>query len=92
MESKARADVPAILAAYDFAQFATIGDIGGGRGHLISAILEAAPRVGRGAIYNPFGADRHDGYALPTEASRDGRPHCLPSWAPHHRPPSNDSS
>jgi hypothetical protein len=43
MTAKAAADIAAALGAYDFSGFATIADIGGGRGHLLKAILEAAP-------------------------------------------------
>lgn len=39
MAAKAQADVAALLRAYDFGNFHTIVDIGGGRGHLITAIL-----------------------------------------------------
>jgi len=35
--------VDAILAAYDFAPFATIADVGGGHGALVAAILRAHP-------------------------------------------------
>ncbi len=43
MAAKARADIRDVLAAYDFGPFATIADIGGGRGHLLQAVLDAAP-------------------------------------------------
>jgi C-methyltransferase len=43
MSAKAAADVAAILGAYDFGRFDTVADIGGGRGHLLSAVLAAAP-------------------------------------------------
>ena len=43
MADKARAAVAGILAAYDFAAFGSIGDIGGGSGHLLRAVLDAAP-------------------------------------------------
>jgi C-methyltransferase len=43
MTAKAAAEVAAVVAAYDFGRFATIADIGGGRGHLLSAVLEATP-------------------------------------------------
>jgi hypothetical protein len=43
MTAKARADIAAVLEAYDFGRFATIADVGGGRGHLIRAVLDAAP-------------------------------------------------
>jgi hypothetical protein len=45
MTSKAGADIAAVLATYDFRGFDTIADIGGGRGHLLRAVLETAPRA-----------------------------------------------
>jgi len=35
--------VPALVAAYDYSQFGTIVDVGGGQGALLSAILQANP-------------------------------------------------
>jgi hypothetical protein len=43
MVAKASAVVPAVVAAYDFTPFNTVADIGGGRGHLLQAILERVP-------------------------------------------------
>ena len=43
MTAKAAADIAAVLGAYDFSRFDTIADIGGGRGHLLRAALDAAP-------------------------------------------------
>jgi O-methyltransferase len=43
MTAKAGADTAAILDAYDFGRFKTIADIGGGRGHLLGAVLDAVP-------------------------------------------------
>jgi hypothetical protein len=43
MTAKAAAQIPAILDAYDFSRFGVIADIGGGRGHLLRAVLDAAP-------------------------------------------------
>lgn len=43
MTSKAAADIAAVLAAYDFTRFSTVADIGGGRGHLLQAVLHQAP-------------------------------------------------
>ena len=40
MVAKAHAQIAGVLAAYDFSPFKLIGDIGGGRGHLLSALLE----------------------------------------------------
>jgi C-methyltransferase len=51
MTAKAAADIPAVVAAYDFSDFATIADIGGGRGHLLRAILDAAPAA-RGVLFD----------------------------------------
>jgi C-methyltransferase len=43
MTAKAGAAVAAVLTACDFTRFTTIADIGGGRGHLLTAVLDAAP-------------------------------------------------
>ena len=43
MTAKARGAVAGILATYDFSGYGSIGDIGGGSGHLLHAILEAKP-------------------------------------------------
>ena len=39
MTEKARSQVPAVLASYDFSPFASIADVGEGRGHLAEALL-----------------------------------------------------
>jgi hypothetical protein len=49
MMAKAAADVMAVLAAYDFSDVAVLADIGGGRGHLLRAVLDAAPKM-RGVL------------------------------------------
>jgi hypothetical protein len=46
MTGKAHGHIAGILATYDFSRFSTIADIGGGRGHLIRAIVEATPATG----------------------------------------------
>jgi C-methyltransferase len=51
MTAKAAADIATILGAYDFNGFATIADVGGGRGHLLRAIVEAAPAA-RGVLFD----------------------------------------
>ena len=51
MTSKSHADIAAALAAHDFSQYATICDVGGGRGHLLHAILQAHERV-RGVLFD----------------------------------------
>jgi C-methyltransferase len=51
MMAKARADIAAILGGYDFGPFSTIADVGGGRGHLIEALLEAHPAA-QGVLFD----------------------------------------
>jgi hypothetical protein len=43
MTGKAHSQVAGILAHYDFSPFHLIADIGGGRGHLLQAVLSAVP-------------------------------------------------
>ena len=43
MTAKAIADIAAVLDAYDFGVFRAIADVAGGRGHLLRAVLDAAP-------------------------------------------------
>jgi len=51
MKAKADAQVAATVAAYDFSHLDLIGDIGGGRGHLLQAILAASP-ASRGVLFD----------------------------------------
>jgi hypothetical protein len=51
MAAKAHGQVAGVLAVYDFSVFGTVGDIGGGRGHLLRAILEAVPSA-RGVLFD----------------------------------------
>lgn len=51
MTGKAHGQVAAILTAYDFSRFGLIGDIGGGRGHLLRAVLDAAPTA-KGVLFD----------------------------------------
>ena len=51
METKAQVQIAAVLAAYDFSEFKVIGDIGGGRGHLLSAVLERVPTA-KGVLFD----------------------------------------
>jgi hypothetical protein len=43
MTAKARGQVAAVIQAYDFSGCRVVGDIGGGRGHLLQAVLAAVP-------------------------------------------------
>lgn len=51
MEAKAHGQVAAIVGAYDFSGFRVISDIGGGRGHLLRAVLERSPAA-RGVLFD----------------------------------------
>jgi hypothetical protein len=51
MAAKAGGHVGGVLAAYDFSRFGMIGDIGGGGGHLLRAIIEVAPAA-RGVLFD----------------------------------------
>jgi len=43
MTAKAQTAIEPVIAAYDFTRFAVIGDIGGGLGHMLKAILRTVP-------------------------------------------------
>jgi hypothetical protein len=45
MRAKSFAQVAGVVEAYDFSRFERVADIGGGRGHLLQAILEKWPDV-----------------------------------------------
>ncbi len=51
MTAKAHAQVAGVVGSYDFSGAATIGDIGGGRGHLLRAILDKNPSA-RGVLFD----------------------------------------
>jgi hypothetical protein len=50
MVGKSGAIIPAVVAAYDFEPFRVIADIGGGRGHLLQAVLERSAAA-RGILF-----------------------------------------
>lgn len=51
MTSMTRRRIAAQVPAYDFSRFGVIADIGGGRGHLIRAILDQTPTA-RGIVFD----------------------------------------
>lgn len=63
MTSKSFAEIAALVPAFDFSPYPRIADIGGGRGHVLAAVLEATPsssgilfdlpRVVAGAVGGP---------------------------------------
>lgn len=52
MVAKARGAISGILASYDFSDFAMIGDIGGGSGHLLRAVLDDGAPDARGVLFD----------------------------------------
>lgn len=51
MTEKSREQIASVLAAYDFSRFESIADIGGGRGHLLQAVLAANPDA-KGVLFD----------------------------------------
>ncbi len=51
MAAKAHGQVAGVIGAYDFSSFERVGDIGGGRGHLLQAILACAPAA-KGVLFD----------------------------------------
>ena len=51
MTAKALEDIATLLPAFDFSRYSLIADIGGGRGHILSAVLDAAPGA-RGVLFD----------------------------------------
>ncbi len=51
METRARSQIAGFVAAYDCSGFHVIGDIGGGHGHLLMAVLERTPSA-RGVLFD----------------------------------------
>jgi hypothetical protein len=51
MTAKAHGQIAGALGAYDFSGLGVIGDIGGGRGHLLKAVLARAPQA-RGILFD----------------------------------------
>jgi ubiquinone/menaquinone biosynthesis C-methylase UbiE len=51
MSEGTRREAPGIIETYDFSQFGTLVDVGGGDGSLLAAILEATPNL-RGVLFD----------------------------------------
>ena len=54
MSARAAGDTAAVLAAHDFSSTRRIVDVGGGRGHLLHAVLEVTPQA-RGILFDLSG-------------------------------------
>lgn len=64
MTARAAGDTAAVLAALDFSASRRIVDVGGGRGHLLHAVLEATPRA-HGILFDLPGVVEAAGPAHP---------------------------
>jgi hypothetical protein len=51
MESRAREEIAALVDAFDFTRYGVIADIGGGRGHILAAVLDASPGA-KGVLFD----------------------------------------
>jgi O-methyltransferase domain len=51
MTGKAHGQVAGAIANYDFSRFGMIADVGGGRGHLLRAVLQTAPKA-KGILFD----------------------------------------
>ena len=51
MRGKAESAIQPVLSVYDFSAFQTVGDIGGGLGHLLKAILQKTPKT-KGVLFD----------------------------------------
>ena len=51
MTGKTHSQTAGILSAYDFSDFKTVADIGGGNGHLLQAILATTPNL-KGVLFD----------------------------------------
>jgi|SRR5688572_12115016 len=51
MTARSAQETRGVIASYDFADLATIVDVGGGHGALLSAVLEAHPAA-RGVLFD----------------------------------------
>ena len=76
MTSFSSTTIPAVLAAYDFSAFGVVADVGGGRGHLLAAILQAN-REARGILLDTA-ATVTEASSLLEQAGVGGRAQIVP--------------
>ena len=82
MAAKAHGQVAGVVAAYDFSAFGTVADIGGGRGHLLQAVLAGAPRASGVLFDQPHVIEQTSGIASdrlklqPGDFFKDDMPTC----------------
>ncbi len=63
MLGRTRARIPSLLSAYDFSPYPRIVDVGGGRGHVLAAILAAHPKA-EGTLFDSLSVVRGAGPVL----------------------------
>ena len=51
MTAKSIAEIAALIPAFDFSSYGVIADVGGGRGHILAAVLAAAPNA-KGILFD----------------------------------------
>lgn len=51
MTAKSQAMIPALVSAYDFSRFSVVADIAGGRGHVLSGVLDATKNT-KGILFD----------------------------------------
>jgi hypothetical protein len=51
MTAKSGAEIAALIPAFDFTRYSIIADVGGGRGHILLAVLAAAPNA-KGILFD----------------------------------------
>ncbi len=51
MTAKSNAEIAALIPAFDFTSYGVIADVGGGRGHILAAVLAAAPNA-KGILFD----------------------------------------
>jgi hypothetical protein len=51
MTAKSGAEIAALIPAFDFTRYGVIADVGGGRGHILAAVLAAAPNT-KGILFD----------------------------------------
>lgn len=71
MTGKAHGQVAGVIAAYDFSSARTIGDIGGGRGHLLRAILQRTPAATGVLFDQPHVVEQAVGFDRMTKQAGD---------------------
>jgi hypothetical protein len=79
MTGKAHGQVAGVVAAYDFSGARTVADIGGGRGHLLRAVLQELPEATGVLFDQPHVVDQAEGGERMTKQGGDFFTDTLPA-------------